>query len=355
MIEQQKEVFDFIQKLKAISSVDFVELIKAHIHNGHDFPKIKLGDTEGILPIANGGTGQVAASLAINALLPSQSGSSGEFLTTNGSVASWGTLSAAGVSFTAGEDISINASVSMGDGSTYTAAEFTTEPASFEQVSAAVETGQTFTTGSAPVVLKQVTIRVQDIVSSHTGTVNIYATSGGVPTGASLGGGSQTISGAFDYTFTILNGSDTVYLAASTMYAIVFTMNDASYRLYYVAAGGYSSGTRITKSSGTWATASGDCKFNVTGQYTSGQLFNSSAATNDFRVKNFIGFASAAITHATAGVVQHTGVLSGFTGLTVGQYYLSDTLGALSTTAGSVSRKSAIALSSTTLLITNIW
>lgn len=44
------------------------------------------------LPIANGGTGQTSAANAINALLPNQSGHSGEFLTTNGSAASWGAV-----------------------------------------------------------------------------------------------------------------------------------------------------------------------------------------------------------------------------------------------------------------------
>jgi hypothetical protein len=43
----------------------------------------------GALGIANGGTGQTTASGAINALLPSQTGDSGYYLTTNGTVASW--------------------------------------------------------------------------------------------------------------------------------------------------------------------------------------------------------------------------------------------------------------------------
>jgi hypothetical protein len=46
----------------------------------------------GALPIANGGTGQTTASTAINALLPSQSGNSGKYLTSDGSAASWGTI-----------------------------------------------------------------------------------------------------------------------------------------------------------------------------------------------------------------------------------------------------------------------
>lgn len=47
---------------------------------------ITLGGT---LAIANGGTGQTSAANAINALVPSQSGNAGKFLTTNGTVVSW--------------------------------------------------------------------------------------------------------------------------------------------------------------------------------------------------------------------------------------------------------------------------
>jgi hypothetical protein len=46
--------------------------------------------------IAQGGTGQVTANAALNALLPSQTGNSGDFLTTNGTDASWTTISATG-------------------------------------------------------------------------------------------------------------------------------------------------------------------------------------------------------------------------------------------------------------------
>ena len=43
----------------------------------------------GVTPIANGGTGATTATAAINALLPSQTGNSGEFLTTDGTNVSW--------------------------------------------------------------------------------------------------------------------------------------------------------------------------------------------------------------------------------------------------------------------------
>lgn len=47
----------------------------------------------GILAIANGGTGQSTASNAINALLPTQTGNSGKYLSTDGSAASWQAVS----------------------------------------------------------------------------------------------------------------------------------------------------------------------------------------------------------------------------------------------------------------------
>ena len=48
----------------------------------------------GTLDVSNGGTGQTSASAAINALVPSQTGNSGKFLTTNGSAVSWNTVPA---------------------------------------------------------------------------------------------------------------------------------------------------------------------------------------------------------------------------------------------------------------------
>ena len=49
---------------------------------------------EGTLKIANGGTGQTTATAAINALLPSQTGNSGKYLSTNGTTTSWASVSA---------------------------------------------------------------------------------------------------------------------------------------------------------------------------------------------------------------------------------------------------------------------
>ena len=56
----------------------------------------------GTLGIANGGTGQTTANNAINALLPSQGGNSGKFLTTDGTNSSWASPVASATSVTVG-------------------------------------------------------------------------------------------------------------------------------------------------------------------------------------------------------------------------------------------------------------
>lgn len=52
--------------------------------------------TNAVVTIDQGGTGQTSAANAINALVPSQSGNTGKFLTTNGSEVSWAAVSGGG-------------------------------------------------------------------------------------------------------------------------------------------------------------------------------------------------------------------------------------------------------------------
>jgi hypothetical protein len=59
------------------------------------------------LTIANGGTGQTTAVLAINALVPTQTGNATKVLTTDGTIVSWGTASGGGASIT--DDTATNA------------------------------------------------------------------------------------------------------------------------------------------------------------------------------------------------------------------------------------------------------
>lgn len=52
------------------------------------------GNVSGTVAIANGGTGQITANAALNALMPSQTGNSGKFLYTTGTDTGWSTVSA---------------------------------------------------------------------------------------------------------------------------------------------------------------------------------------------------------------------------------------------------------------------
>lgn len=57
---------------------------------------LTLGNLAGTLSVAKGGTGQTTATAALNALLPSQSGNSGKVLQTDGTNATWETVSGGG-------------------------------------------------------------------------------------------------------------------------------------------------------------------------------------------------------------------------------------------------------------------
>jgi hypothetical protein len=59
-----------------------------------------LATNSSILPVTSGGTGQATANAAFNALAPSQTSNSGKYLTTDGTNASWATVSGgSGINF----------------------------------------------------------------------------------------------------------------------------------------------------------------------------------------------------------------------------------------------------------------
>lgn len=69
-------------------------LISGGVGAAPSWGKIGLAThVSGTLPIGSGGTGQTTANTAFNALVPSQTGNTGKYLTTDGSNTSWGTVS----------------------------------------------------------------------------------------------------------------------------------------------------------------------------------------------------------------------------------------------------------------------
>lgn len=61
--------------------------------NGSGLTNVPAANLTGTVSLTNGGTGQTSATAAFTALAPTQTGESGKFLTTNGTIASWGTTS----------------------------------------------------------------------------------------------------------------------------------------------------------------------------------------------------------------------------------------------------------------------
>lgn len=93
---------------------------------------LDINDLIGILPISRGGTGQITANAALNALLPSQVGNSGEFLTTDGTNASWAAVPGSGLSDGDKGDITVSSS-----GSVWTIDNDTVTYAKIQNISAA--------------------------------------------------------------------------------------------------------------------------------------------------------------------------------------------------------------------------
>jgi len=83
-----------------------------------------------------------------------------------------------------------------------------------------------------------------------------------------------------------------------------------------------------------------------------GECYKTAAGYSDERTSNFVGFAITNGTDGNSFTVQNKGVVSGFTGLDAGKmYYLSNSAGTISTTAGTYRFLVGVALSATQLFI----
>jgi hypothetical protein len=218
------------------------------------------------LPIASGGTGQTTAGAAINALLPSQSGNSGRFLTTNGTSPSWdnvpapnnGTLTLAvsgtglsgSASFTADQagnstfTVTSNATsantasaIVARDGSgNFTAGTITAALSGNASTATALETARTIGgvsfNGSANINLPGVNVagnqNTTGTAANVTGTVAIA--NGG--TGATTAGGALTGLGAAPTASPVFTGASTFANGTVAFPSIRFTseVNTGFYR-----------------------------------------------------------------------------------------------------------------------------
>lgn len=272
-------------------------------------------------------------------------------------------LRATSDSFTASESISAGAAVAMGDGVTdVTVSNTTTNSTYYANNNSNIWIAQTFVAASGAAVINGIIFEASFGGSFNTVNAAIYATSGGAPTGSPLGGQTASVSSSSSITTTYtLTFPTPVSVTAGTTYAMVLWQNTVgnsviySYNTSQSYAGGevYYGGTGGTP---TWGTGNAQSWYFTINEASTvaGQACNANATSTNSRFNNFLGFASASVTAGNSVTVNMVGVDNNQTGLTVNDsYYLTNTNGVISTSAGTNSKKVGIAVTSTMIAIQN--
>ena len=258
--------------------------------------------------------------------------------------------------FTASENITSGNAVSMGTGANYLLSSNSTGTTVIADL-ASGWMSQPFTTSSNAVTIPKISLRVDATTgSSGNVTVSIRADSAGLPTGSDINGitGTMSIVGGTVQTYTVTFPT-AVPVSASTTYHVVFAPSGAS--IQQTKGDNTKTPKACTSSDGsTWITGSAMSIYEVYEcDNVAGQICKSSASSTNTRL-TFIGFADDSINKNDSGIVSISGLSINQSGLSVGSnYYCSDTLGAISTTPGTNTIKCGKAITSSQILITNIW
>jgi hypothetical protein len=282
------------------------------------------GTTGDAISIAGGGTGQVTANAAFNALAPSQTSNSGKYLTTNGTSTSWATVSSTGnLGFTnriingdmridqrnAGASVSItNANQYSVDrwsgqsstaGSKYTLQQSSTAPAGFTKSLLATSTSA-YTLAAGDYFLIDQVIEGSNWADLAWGTANAATVTLSFWVRSSLtgtfGGALKSYSGAaygypFSYTISAADtweqksitiaGPTSTWAASTTnggAVEVLFSMGTGT--TYSGTAGAWVASTRFSATGATSVVGTNGATFYVTGV----QLEKASTATSfDYR------------------------------------------------------------------------
>lgn len=248
-------------------------------------------------------------------------------------------------------------SVAIGDGLSYSLINRTSD-ISAEVIRDTAWWSQTFTTSDNVISIHSVSQRFSGGAGDPPMgpiTAHIFADSAGKPTGSSLG--SKAGSG----TVPLAGGSHTfvfdtpISVTASTVFHMVLQSTAANNQAFIRRANSSGQGTNDSADSGsTWVANNGALVSEIFEINTvAGKVHKTDASfVGSARVNNFIGFVNTSVAESAVGVIKHGGVIDGLTALTEGvDYFLSDTTGEISTTAGTVSKKVGLSLSTTEILI----
>lgn len=287
-------------------------------------------------------------------------GTNGQVLRMGASVPEWGTLSSGAVTanFTAGEAITGGNAVRISDGTAtgILISQLTTTSNETAASSSTIWYAQSFVTGSSQTRITAVDLYFHQDAAGDNYGISIRSSL----TGSDLGF-VNNISTTVTPQFRTATFGTPITVTPSTTYYIIFQGNQSgasdNWLIYGTAATSYADGSafRSANDGGSWGAAPtlADLAFRVYGPTeTVGNIYKASASTTS--VAQFIGFAPSSISSGATGSVTVGGIVTGLSGLTPGtHYFVSNTAGAIQTTAGTNSKKVGIALSTTTLLIKN--
>jgi hypothetical protein len=252
--------------------------------------------------------------------------------------------------FTCGENITAGNAVIVGNAESHDGETMTTNEGSVGSVTGTTWWGQSFTTSSSAIGINAVVLHMQGVGGTNNVTISIRSTLAGSDIESKTA--TVAVSSNQAYTFTF---SSAVTVSPSTIYYIIVRESGANSSNIY---GKLSSGSGFNTSSDSGANwiGEGDNEAIHTikeRHTTAGLLYKSNASANN-EFMNFIGFATETATAGNSCLVSIGTINANQSGLSVGlPYYLSNTPGAISTVAGSVSKKIGLSLSATSLLILN--
>jgi len=195
------------------------------------------GDITGVSvtsPITGGGTsGDVTIGISSSAVVPSQTGNSGKYLTTDGTTSSWGTISSGGWT--------LIASGSVGTGSTFTISSI---PQTYKNIR--IQLLNWSASGNGDLVWKinnTVSDTYYDIKSSNAGSNNTGTGGSGVRLSSGTVDGSQTTNmGVLD----ILDYTNTSAFKAFDARALTWQNGAPSYRESWTGGGAYANISAVT-------------------------------------------------------------------------------------------------------------
>lgn len=306
---------------------------------------------------------------------PSADGAANQVLSTSGAgVLSWASPASTQIlaTSTAGQSITVGQAVFIEDSSTFDTTEYQSNSATNNDINQGcgktttdsthgTQCAQKFTASSSYSATKVLVYLAKQGSPTDNAVIAVQADSSGSPSGTDLAtatksGASLTTSSAA-YTLTL---SGSVSITSGQTYWIVLRRDSSTDNTnYYLPSSGVYSGSSfyVKSSGGTWSAGTDLKSWHIETMSTSveGNAYIADAATSG-KYAGFTGFAASSVSSGETLSIVVAGIASSLSGLSAGkQYYLSNTPGAIGTSAGTNSRKVCLSLTSSSCLVTNIW